>query len=124
MSCTPIRLPRRLVYPDDAQLMQVLTRPAARVRLSRWVRRDGGWSRPVRCVLIRDATGRARYVDGVIRNVTAREEDRQRPVHPSARATAAARSDGSAAARVLIVDDHDLTGLDSAACCRKIPTWR
>jgi len=75
-------LTAQLVYPDDAQLMQsVLDAPGGQeLELSlRWLSRNGRIvSTEVRCVLIRDASGRPLYVDGVLRNVTAREDDRQR----------------------------------------------
>jgi DNA-binding NarL/FixJ family response regulator len=102
----------RLVYPDDAQLMNsVADAPGDQpLELSlRFLTRDGRVvSTELRCVVTRDLSGRATHVDGVLRNLTARDEDRQRlqMIH---RRGLHATSNGHAAARVLIVDDHDLT---------------
>ncbi|HEY1294785.1 MAG TPA: response regulator [Chloroflexota bacterium] len=106
-------LPARIVYPDDRELMRnVLEAPDGQEVevLLRWVRRDGRVvSTELRCVITRDATGQPLHLDGVARDVTQREVNRQRLQVIHWRSTLREARDGTAAARVLVADDHELT---------------
>jgi two-component system, NarL family, response regulator LiaR len=106
-------LPGRLVYPEDADLMRgVLEAPGGQeleLRL-RWVRRDGRVVHTeLRCVLTRDSGGRPVSLDGVVRDVTRREEDRQRLQIVQWRGRVRDGGETTPAARVLVADDHELT---------------
>jgi PAS domain S-box-containing protein len=106
-------LPSRLIYPDDAELMSsVLDAPSGQeVEIFlRWLRRDGRVvSTEVRCVVTRDLEGRPVQVDGVVRDVTSREQDRQRLHLVQWRGGQQDSDERSRVARVLIADDHELT---------------
>jgi PAS domain S-box-containing protein len=106
-------LPDRIVYPDDRELMQrVLETPGGQqieVNL-RWIRRDGRVvSAELRCVLTRDADGRPLWMDGVARDVTDREADRQRLQLIQWRGAAQDPGRTTRRARVLIADEQELT---------------
>jgi PAS domain S-box-containing protein len=106
-------LPGRLVYPDDRDTMQrVLDAPPGQeveVRL-RWIRRDGRVaSAELRCVITRDAEGRPLWIDGVARDVTQRDEKRQRQQLIEWRGAARDSVGRTPRARVLIADDQELT---------------
>jgi PAS domain S-box-containing protein len=108
------RLPSKLVHPEDYEQMRgALEAPAGQeVDLDlRWIRRDGSVVRTdVRCVVMRDATGRAIRVDGVARDVTHRDPERQSRLELiQARARASETSQSTDVARVVIADDHELT---------------
>lgn len=106
-------LPERLVYPDDQMTMrQVMDAPegqAVEVRL-RWVRRDGRIvTTEQRCVLTRDAEGRPLWLDGVARDVTLRETNRNRLQLVQWRGAVRKSQTATKAVRVLVAEDDELT---------------
>jgi two-component system, NarL family, response regulator LiaR len=106
-------LPGKLVYPPDADLMRSVLQAPSGVEVElqvRWVRRNGSLvDVELRCVVTHDATGRAVRVDGVARDVACREAVRGRLQLVQWRGRLRERTEGSADARVVIADDHELT---------------
>ncbi|MBV9324194.1 MAG: response regulator [Chloroflexi bacterium] len=106
-------LPERVVYPDDRELMhEVLQTPGGHQVevVLRWVHRDGRVvSTELRYVITFDASGRPLHFDGVARDVTQREANRQRLQLIHWRSTLREARAGTATARVLVADDHQLT---------------
>lgn len=108
-------LPTKIVHPDDADRMQeVLEAPSGdEVDLElRWIRADGRVVPTlVRCVVVRDDTGRAVRVDGVAsRLVPGQEAEQQRRLAlVRARSRQPERGEKAPIARILVVDDHDST---------------
>jgi PAS domain S-box-containing protein len=106
-------LAERIIYPDDRELMrEVMAAPdghEVEVRL-RWVRRDGRIvSTELRCVLTRDTTGRPLWLDGVVRDTTLRDENRQRMQLIHWRGASRAARGQAPAVRVLVAEDYELT---------------
>ncbi|MSQ26810.1 MAG: GAF domain-containing protein [Dehalococcoidia bacterium] len=81
----------RFVHPDDLPWVRVLLRSgdAPSALLYRWIRRDGRtiWMEQ-RCSYLRDASGSAVALEGVIRDVTEREEQERDRRERSARVAA------------------------------------
>jgi PAS domain S-box-containing protein len=107
-------LPAKIVHPEDDALMRSVLKAPAGQELDlevRWIRRDGSLvSTDVRCVLTRDETGRPILVDGVARDVTRREDERrQRLQLIQARGRELPPEQMVHLARIVVVDDHDLT---------------
>jgi PAS domain S-box-containing protein len=104
----------RVIHPDDQELMRsVLEAPAGQevdIEL-RCIRRDGSHLlTDVRCAVSRDAEGRPTIVDGIARDVTRlHSEQRERVRLIRTRSRAPRTATPARVARVLIVDDHDLT---------------
>jgi PAS domain S-box-containing protein len=110
---TDPRLPGRLVYPDDQEIMlRVMDAPHGQeieVNL-RWIRRDGRVvAVELRCVLSRDVDGRPLWLDGVARDVTLRDQNRQRLQLIQWRGAMRDSVGRTPPARVLIADDQELT---------------
>jgi PAS domain S-box-containing protein len=109
-------LPAKIIHPDDAELMtSVLDEHAGSEHdlELRWIRPDGGLVyTDVHLVVRRDASGRAIQVDGVARDVTGRDEARRhRLALVQARGRASEPGAQTRVARVVVVDDHELTRL-------------
>jgi len=106
-------LPQRLVYPDDMERMRrVLDSPPGQQFevFLRWVRRDGRViATELRCVIVRDASGKPLWLDGVARDVTQRDTDRERSHLIQWRGSTRNGATTARTVRVLIADDHELT---------------
>jgi PAS domain S-box-containing protein len=104
----------KLVHPDDASLLdEMLDAPggAAREIVIRWLHRNGNvvWTEQ-RYLLTRDAGGTAVMVDGVVRDVTRREEERQQRLQLiQQRSLLRATGKTTRQARVLVADDYAMT---------------
>jgi PAS domain S-box-containing protein len=101
-----------LVHPDDHNVAEYLIRNApshGADAVLRWVRRDGGviWTRQ-RMAVRRDEDGNPLYVEGLVRQVSAREAEGLR-LAMIQRVRLSSDGDAVPQARVLIADDHDLT---------------
>jgi len=104
----------KLVLREDADLLpKVLEAPAGAEQdiLIRWVHRDGRvvWTEQ-RYILTRDATGKPLRVDGIVHDVTRREEERQQRLQLiQFRGQVREAGETERRVRILIADDHELT---------------
>ncbi len=108
------RLVRTLIHADDVAMMAGAVEASGgsvgEIQL-RWVHRDGHivWTEQ-RFVVTRAADGTPLVVDGVVRDVTPREQARQERLGLLEQPEPAHSSSGSAGtARIVLADDHDLT---------------
>ena len=104
----------KLVYREDADLLPKVLEASAGAEqdiLIRWVHRDGRvvWTEQ-RYILTRDATGKPLRVDGIVHDVTRREEERQQRLQLiQFRGQVRELGETERRVRVLIADDHELT---------------
>jgi PAS domain S-box-containing protein len=105
------QLMQKLIHADDAEAMARLLETSngsvGELQL-RWVHRDGHvvWTEQ-RFVVTRTADGAPLVVDGVVRDVSSREQARQERLRLLEQAEPVRRTTESA--RVVLADDHDLT---------------
>lgn len=108
-------LPAKIVHPNDAARMRQVLDAASGDEVYvdlRWIGADGRTiPTTVRCVVVRDAIGRAVRVDGVAaRQVSNQDaEQQQRLALLQARGREPERGETARSARILIVDDNALT---------------